>query len=158
MGLLASSMIFTVIARYFFSKSWKEVSEFNVTLFAFTTFWGMGICIIKNEHVVIDILYNKLSPPIKKFVNILNYIIVLIVDLIFMYFSYFYAKKVGIQISQGMEIKMFYMYGIMPVSAFLCAICIIIKIIENVCAPISHFENKDLISEKTLNKNALEEV
>lgn len=38
MGLLAVLVIFSVIARYFFSLSWKELSEFNVTLFAFTTF------------------------------------------------------------------------------------------------------------------------
>ena len=35
MGLLAGLVIFTVIARYCFSLSWKSVSEFNVTLFAF---------------------------------------------------------------------------------------------------------------------------
>ena len=35
MGLLAILVIFSVIARYFFSLSWKELSEFNVTLFAF---------------------------------------------------------------------------------------------------------------------------
>ena len=36
----------------------------------------------------------------------------------------------GKQISMGMEIPMKYMYGIMPVSGVLCAICIIVKIIE----------------------------
>ena len=42
MGLLAVMTIFTVIMRYCFSLSWKAVSEFNVTLFAFTTSgdWG----------------------------------------------------------------------------------------------------------------------
>ena len=54
MGLLAVLVIFSVIARYFFSLSWKELSEFNVTLFAFTTFWGMGINVLKGEHVIID--------------------------------------------------------------------------------------------------------
>ena len=32
LALLAVIVIFTVIMRYFFSKSWKELSEFNVTL------------------------------------------------------------------------------------------------------------------------------
>ena len=42
MGLLAVLVVFSVIARYFFSLSWKQLAEFNVTLFAFTTFgeWG----------------------------------------------------------------------------------------------------------------------
>ena len=65
MGLLAVLVIFSVIARYFFSLSWKQLSEFNVTLFAFTTFWGMGINVLKGEHVIIDIVYDKVPPAIK---------------------------------------------------------------------------------------------
>jgi len=72
LALLAILVIFAVIMRYFFSISWKELSEFNVTLFAFTTFWGMGINVIKGEHVLIDILYNSLKPGVKKIVNIIN--------------------------------------------------------------------------------------
>ena len=47
-ALLAVLVIFAVIARYFFSLSWKQLAEFNTTLFAFTTFWGMGINVIKD--------------------------------------------------------------------------------------------------------------
>ncbi|MGF6907403.1 TRAP transporter small permease [Fusobacterium sp. PH5-44] len=148
MGLLASSVIFTVIARYCFSKSWKEVSEFNITLFAFTTFWSMGICVINNEHVIIDILYNKFSPTVKRIITVVNYVVVLIVDIFFIYFSYHYAMKLGIQKSQGMEIKMVYMYGIMPLSAFICAICIIIKMIETILSPLSAFSNNTTMKEE----------
>ena len=49
MGLLAVLVVFAVIARYFFSLSWKQLAEFNVTLFAFTTFWGMGLNILKTS-------------------------------------------------------------------------------------------------------------
>lgn len=130
LALLAVMVIFTVIMRYFFSKSWKELSEFNVTLFAFTTFWGMGINVIKNEHVMIDILYNTFKPAVKRVVNILNLLISLIVDLVFTVQGFKYVAMAGKQISMGMEIPMKYMYGIMPVSGVLCAICIIVKIIE----------------------------
>ena len=124
-------VIFTVIMRYFFSKSWKELSEFNVTLFAFTTFWGMGINVIKNEHVMIDILYNTFKPGVKRVVNIINLLISLVVDLVFTVQGFKYVAMAGKQISMGMEIPMKYMYGIMPVSGVLCAICIIVKIIED---------------------------
>lgn len=130
LALLAVLVIFTVIMRYFFSKSWKELSEFNVTLFAFTTFWGMGINVIKNEHVMIDILYNTFKPAVKRVVNIINLLISLIVDLVFTVQGFKYVAMAGKQISMGMEIPMKYMYGIMPVSGVLCAICIIVKIIE----------------------------
>ena len=72
MALLAALVIFTVIARYFFSLSWKQLSEFNTTLFAFTTFWGMGINEIKDEHVMIDILYDGVKPARKRWLSIIN--------------------------------------------------------------------------------------
>ena len=91
MALLAALVIFTVIARYCFSLSWKQLAEFNTTLFAFTTFWGMGINVIKDEHVMIDILYDGVKPARKRWLAIVNYLIVLAVVLVFTYqgFKYF---------------------------------------------------------------------
>lgn len=130
LALLAILVIFAVIMRYFFSISWKELSEFNVTLFAFTTFWGMGINVIKGEHVLIDILYNSLKPGVKKIVNIINLLIMFIVDIVFTVQGFKYVAMAGKQLSMGMEIPMKYMYGIMPVSGVICAICIVVKLIE----------------------------
>ena len=56
MGLLAFLVIFTVVMRYCFSLSWKSVSEFNVLLFTFTTFWGLGLNVLKGEHVAVPLL------------------------------------------------------------------------------------------------------
>ncbi|MCR4830338.1 MAG: TRAP transporter small permease [Pseudobutyrivibrio sp.] len=130
MALLAILVCFAVIMRYFFSISWKELSEFNVTLFAFTTFWGMGINVIKGEHVLIDILYNSFKPGMKKLVNIINFIIMFIVDIVFTVQGFKYVAMAGKQLSMGMEIPMKYMYGIMPISGVICAICIVVKLIE----------------------------
>lgn len=130
LGLLAVLVIFAVIMRYFFSMSWKELSEFNVTLFAFTTFWGMGINVIKGEHVMIDILYNSFKPGMKKIVNIIDLLIMLAVDVVFVVQGFKYVAMAGGQLSMGMEIPMKYMYGIMPVSGVICAVCIVVKLIE----------------------------
>ena len=81
MALLAALVIFTVIARYCFSLSWKQLAEFNTTLFAFTTFWGMGINVIKDEHVMIDIIYDGVKPARKRWLAIVNYLIVLAVHI-----------------------------------------------------------------------------
>jgi len=143
MGLLAVLVIFSVIARYFFSQSWKQLAEFNVTLFAFTTFWGMGINVIKNEHVIIDIFYDRVKPSVKRWLSVLNYTIVLIVDAVFIYYGFKYVGVAGKQISQGMEIPMKYMYGIMPVCGILCAICVLVKIAEFITADVSYFNSKN---------------
>ena len=143
MGLLAVLVIFTVIMRYCFSLSWKEVSEFNVTLFAFTTFWGMGLNVLKGEHVSINMLYDRFTPAVKRWIAVFNCLIVLAVDCVFVYYSWQYTMKMGRQISQGMEIPMSFMYGIMPVCGVICAVCVIIKAIQHLRAPLSAFETQD---------------
>ena len=143
MGLLAVMVIFTVIARYCFSKSWKGVSEFNVTLFAFTTFWGLGLNVLKDEHVSINMLYDALPPAAKRVIRCLNLLIMLAVDCVFTKFAWDYTVKMGTQISQGMEIPMRYMYGIMPVCAALAAVCIVVKLVEAIRAPRSVYEKEE---------------
>lgn len=143
MGLLAVLVIFTVIMRYCFSMSWKSVSEFNVTLFAFTTFWGLGLNVLKNEHVSINILFDKFKPGLKRWISVFNSLVMLTVDCLFVYYSWQYTVKMGKQISQGMEIPMSFMYGIMPVCGVICALCIVIKIVQTIRAPKSAFEPQD---------------
>ncbi|MBR1672971.1 MAG: TRAP transporter small permease [Fretibacterium sp.] len=148
MGLLAALVIFTVVARYCFSLSWKSVSEFNVTLFAFTTFWAMGLNVLRDEHVSINILYDKFRPAVKRWIAVLNGVVMLVVDGAFTYYSWLYAQKMGTQISQGMEVPMLYMYGIMPLSGVLCAVCVLIKIVSALRAPLSAFEPRELTLEE----------
>ena len=143
MGLLAVMVIFTVICRYCFSLSWKQVSEFNVTLFAFTTFWGLGLNVLKDEHVAINMLYDVLPPAVKRAVRCLILVIMLAVDCVFTRFAWEYTQKMGMQISQGMEIPMRYMYGIMPVCGALAAVCIVAKLILAARAPRSTYEAKE---------------
>lgn len=143
MALLAALVIFAVIARYFFALSWKELSEFNTTLFAFTTFWGMGINVIKDEHVMIDIFYDRVKPARKRWLAIVNYLIVLVVDLVFTWQGVKYVQVAGKQLSMGMEIPMSFMYGIMPVCGVICAVCILIKIAMLYKADLSCFAPKN---------------
>ena len=143
MGLLAFLVIFTVIMRYCFSLSWKSVSEFNVLLFTFTTFWGLGLNVLKNEHVSVTILYDVLPTVVKKWVSVLNYIVMLVVDILFIHYGWAYAVKMGKQLSMGMEIPMIYMYGLMPVCGVICALCIVIKGLMTAAAPASSFKNAE---------------
>ena len=49
----------------------------------------------------------------------------------------------GRQLSMGMEIPMKYMYGVMPVCGVICAVCIVVKLIMAIKAPLSEYEPKD---------------
>jgi ribonuclease R len=72
-------------------------------LFAFTTFWGLGLNVLKNEHVSINILYDKFKPPVKRWVTLFNYVVMLVVDCLFVKYSWEYTAKMGKQISQGIN-------------------------------------------------------
>jgi len=143
MGLLALLVIFTVVMRYCFSLSWKSVSEFNVLLFTFTTFWGLGLNVLKGVHFSVTILSDKFPLVTKKIFGVINYIVMLVVDVLFIQYGWAYAVKMGKQLSMGMEIPMFYMYGLMPVCGVICALCIVVKGIQAAAAPLSAFEPKD---------------
>ena len=150
MAILAISVMFSVVMRYFFGLSWKEVSEFNILLFAFTTFWGMGINILKDEHVVIDIFFDRIKPAVKRWIAVFNYLLVLTVDGFLVWYAIIYTQKVGGAMSPGLGIPMKYLYGIMPVSGVICAICVVIKIIVSILAPVEAFNRKNipLVKEK----------
>lgn len=130
MGGVALLVIVTVIARYFFSLSWMGLDEFMNVLFAFTTFWGMGVAVIEGEHVAIEILYGKLSPRLRRWVGLVNALVSLAVVAVVGGFSIVYIGKVGMHPSPGMGMPMKFLYGIMTVGFFLCAACIVLKSIS----------------------------
>ncbi len=129
MGGVAALVIFTVIARYFFSLSWKELEEFVTALFAFTTFWGLGIAVLEGEHVAIDILTRALKPAMQKWLGAFSLLAALAVDLTVCVYSFRYVALVGEHLSPGMGVPMGWLYGVMPVSFILCAVCIVLKIV-----------------------------
>ena len=92
---------------------------------------------------MIDALYDILPVKVKRILSIVDYIIVLVVLGVFVKYGIAYVKMAGVQLSLGMEIPMYYMYGIMPVTGVLCAICVVIKIIETVKAPDSAFARQN---------------
>jgi TRAP-type C4-dicarboxylate transport system permease small subunit len=132
MGIVAACVIFAVIMRYFFNISYRQMEEFITTAFAFTTFWGIGICFIEKAHVAIDTLVIMFPPLVRNILLLLNYIIVLIVMSVMFYFGMQYAGRFGHQISFGMGVPMSWMYGIIPVGCFLGLICILFNLYKDV--------------------------
>lgn len=139
-------IIFAVIMRYIFNISFAFLEEFVTTLFAFSTFWGIGICIIEDEHVIIDTFYDKLPLKIKRVITFINYVIVLIVNIVMVRYGFDYALEYGVHFSMGMKIPMIWMYGIIPLCSAIGAVCTLIKLVTIAKAPLSYFEKKILKS------------
>lgn len=126
-ALIAFCVIFAVIARYFFGISFTFLEEFITTVFAFTTFWGIGICFIEDEHVTIDSLYSIFPSKFKTIVTIFNYLIVTLITIVMIKYGLSYTIKYGWQISMGMRIPMYWMYGIIPLGCFISLVCVLVK-------------------------------
>lgn len=126
-ALMTCCVIFAVIARYCFGFSHKALEEFITTVFAFSTFWGIGICFIENEHVTIDSIFAMFPKWLKTAATFFDYIVTLVVLVVMVKFGAAYALKFGSQISSGMEIPYIYMYGIIPLGCALGVICVLIK-------------------------------
>ena len=129
-AIMSLCVIFAVIARYCFGFSHKALEEFITTVFAFSTFWGMGICFIENEHVTINSIYDMFPKKFKVFATFFNYIVTIAVIVVMLKFGTAYALKFGSQISSGMEVPYIYMYGIIPVGCLLGLVCVVIKAIN----------------------------
>lgn len=129
-AVMACCVIFAVIARYCFGFSHKSLEEFITTCFAFSTFWGIGICFIENEHVTINSIYDAFPKTFKKIITVFNFVVTIVVLCVMLRFGAAYALKFGSQKSFGMEIPYIYMYGIIPVGCLLGIICTLIKLIE----------------------------
>ncbi len=129
-ALIALCVIYAVIARYFFGISYLFLEEFITTVFAFTTFWGIGICVMEDEHVSINSIYEKFTPKFKVFATIFNFVVMIVVDLTMIKYGYLYMQKFGNQLSMGMSIPMKYMYGIIPLGCFIALITMIVKLVE----------------------------
>ena len=145
-ALLAACVIFAVFARYIFSLSFKELEEFTTTIFAFSTFWGMTVCFVENEHVCIDSFYDMFPPAVKKLCKFISYITTICVLFVMLKFGYKYAIKFGHQISSGMEVPYIWLYGIIPVGCFTSLIVVIYKFscfLKSVLDPIFKKGNKE---------------
>ena len=129
-ALMTCCVIFAVIARYCFGYSHKALEEFITTVFAFSTFWGIGICFIENEHVTIDSIYAMFPKWLKIGATFFNTLVTLIVLIVMVKFGAAYALKFGSQISSGMEIPYIWMYGIIPLGCALGVICVLIKLCQ----------------------------
>lgn len=131
-AIMAGCVIYAVIARYCFNISHRPLEEFITTIFAFTTFWGMGICSMEGEHVAIDSVFNAFPKKLKTFLTFFNYVVTLVVLYVMLVFGAKYAFQFGKQISFGMRVPMVWMYGIIPVGCFLCMICVVVKLFQKI--------------------------
>ncbi len=124
-GLLVLSTIVvgTVITRYFFGYSPDWSDELPRFIVIWVTFIGMSYCVRKGEHVVIDVLLNKLKVKLKKYLAMFILILCFLSFIYMTFIGYEMAKNIFAtnQKSVTLGISMGYVYMAVPVGCLLTA-------------------------------------
>lgn len=75
---LVVSQFSVVLLRYFFSTGSIELQEIVVYFHAIIFMLGVGITLMKNEHVRLDIIYTRLKPRAQAMINLAGTTLLLI--------------------------------------------------------------------------------
>jgi C4-dicarboxylate transporter DctQ subunit len=142
-----------VVARYAFDASLTWASELTTYLFLWSVFFGAAYCFKKDAHIAINILVEKVSPSTGKFLMLISYIITLVFLCAISYYGYEYLLLVHEleETSIDLELPMWIIYLVIPVSFAFGAIHIIEKIYVTIKTPakdiVHNSESKDLIKQ-----------
>ncbi len=129
MAAVVLGVIFSVIARYFFGVSYIFLEELLTLMFTFTTFWGVGACLLEDEHIIIGALVDRMKPHAKRLLDILNYILVLVINAMMVYYSIGWIQKAGSIVSNAMRIQYKFLYFVMPLGFAVGCLCTIVKLV-----------------------------
>lgn len=144
MGFISFGVIFTVIMRYFFGITFTFIEELITLVLAFSAFWGIGMCALENDHVVIDFLYYKFPLKYRRFVAIFNSIVVIATLVIINFYAVKWIGVAGKALSNGLRIQYMYIYGAMPLGITTSLICLVYQLICLICnKPVLAMQEKE---------------
>ncbi len=126
-----------VIARYIFESSLTWASELTVYLFLWSTFFGAAYCFKQDAHISINILLEKVSPITAKILMLTGHIITLVFLFAVGYYGYEYVMFVHEleEVSVDLEMPMWIIYLVIPVSFFFASYRVGEKIVEIIKTP-----------------------
>jgi len=93
--VILSLTIVMVVMRYGFNSGITGGNEVMSYLFIYTTALGAAISIGKREHIKITILIDTLKPLTRRYVNILNYLLIGLINGVMIYYSIPWIRGTG---------------------------------------------------------------
>lgn len=115
--LMTILVIVFVFLRYSFNITFVWAEELITMLFISTTYFGAVMGMKYNEHINIGFFHERMPPKIKKYIDILNYLIILILQVALIKISMDWIAKVGNNLTDGLRLPIRYFYYMMPFSA-----------------------------------------
>lgn len=133
-----------VVARYVFDSSLTWASELTIYLFLWSTFFGAAYCFKQDAHISINIILEKVSPITAKTLMLVSHVITLVFLFAVGYYGYEYVLFVHEldEVSVDLEIPMWIIYLVVPISFFFASYRVGEKIVEIIKTPASQVIKK----------------
>ena len=128
-----------VVVRYVFDGSLTWASELTTYLFLWSTFFGAAYCFKQDAHISINILLEKVDPKIAKALLVLSHTVTFVFLSAVAYYGYEYLLLVHEmeEISVDLEVPMWTVYLVIPISFIFGAFRVAEKIVEVIKTPAS---------------------
>jgi C4-dicarboxylate transporter DctQ subunit len=126
-----------VVARYVFDSSLTWAAELTVYLFLWSTFFGAAYCFKQDAHISINILLEKVNPITAKVLMLVAHSITLVFLFAVAYYGYEYVLFVHEleEVSVDLEMPMWIVYIVVPISFFFASYRVGEKIVEIIKTP-----------------------
>lgn len=126
-----------VVARYVFDSSLTWASELTVYLFLWSTFFGAAYCFKQDAHISVNMLLEKVSPDTAKMLMLVSHTITFIFLFAVAYYGYKYVLFVHEleEMSVDLEMAMWIVYLVIPISFFFASYRVGEKIVEIIKTP-----------------------
>ncbi len=125
-------IFYGVIMRYIFNEPKAWVEEVVRYVIIWGTFLGFSIALRHNQHIQVDILYDKVSPGMKKIIDFFSTLVSILFCIAYTYYgsvlveSRFHSGMVSLDVG----IPMWIIYLILPISGVLFLIRFIERLVN----------------------------
>ena len=115
-AILATGVIISVILRYVFSIAFVQSEELLTMVFVATTFFGAALGLRESEHIAVSNFVSAMPAKPRKVFAIIGQVVIIVVSLGMIYYSYRMIMKVGKVPSPATGIPRGYYYAMIPIS------------------------------------------
>ena len=116
------SVVFQVIARYFFGLSFIWINEVNEYILLYVPFLGAAWLLRHNGHVTVDLVVRVLPPRIKKASNVLVAVLGIIVSSVLVWYGTSVTMEAyarGTVSTTSTQLPLVYLLVVIPVGSLL---------------------------------------
>ncbi len=136
-------LFFAVLSRYIFSYSFHWIDAYSRYGLVWLTFLGCALALRDRRHIGIDIIINRLSPNIRKWIIKITAVMILLYSFVMLFQGFKLFRIARLQIIPELQIKMSNIYIVIPFSALLLILVTIEIIISSDNSSLSSIEGSE---------------